>query len=161
MEDELKGTSKRGLVNHPQIYRRLCKTRLGVMKQSEIYSYLDLLEKEYAVCFTQEARRDLYQLCSDRSNGGLGNFIEILELAFTLVRPEWKSISFQLNRREYQHNLRSKSMFNDAQGKHKSETTNFDSEADTHLEPIDVSQLNQVTISHEVIISALDYKMTK
>ena len=32
----------------------------------------------------------------DRQSGGLGNFIEIIELLFDQVRPEWKNISYQL-----------------------------------------------------------------
>ncbi|MCC8154717.1 MAG: ATP-binding protein [Tannerellaceae bacterium] len=161
LEDELKGTNRKGTVNHPQIYRRLCKTRLGPMKQAEIVDYLDLLEQEYAVRFTQEARRDLVQLCLDRNNGGMGNFIEVLELALILVRPEWKAIGYQLNQKTRRKTPLDRIAYDPDKKEFTSEAENTTPETEASFEPVDVSQLKQVTISHEVIISAMDYKMTK
>jgi len=43
-------------------------------------------------------RASLMSHCRDRQSGGLGNFIEILELLFSQIRPEWKAISFQMIR---------------------------------------------------------------
>ena len=41
-------------------------------------------------------KTELVSLCRDRQGGGLGNFIEIIELLFSQVRPEWERISYQI-----------------------------------------------------------------
>lgn len=69
-----------------------------MIDESEIYDYLQLLEVEYAVQFDAKVKSELTSQCRDRHNGGLGNFIELIELLFSQVRPEWKDISYQLIR---------------------------------------------------------------
>ena len=86
----------------PQIFRRLLKSEFNIIKKEESLSYLDRLEKLYAVSFTQEARTQLFSLCRDRGNGGLGIFIALLELIFSIVRPEWKDITKQMQYYEEQ-----------------------------------------------------------
>lgn len=41
-------------------------------------------------------KAELVSLCRDRQSGGLGNFIEIIELLFSQIRPEWEKISYQI-----------------------------------------------------------------
>ena len=41
----------------------------------------------------------------ERSYGGLGNFIEILELMISHVRPEWEDISYQAQDEYVKHEL--------------------------------------------------------
>lgn len=91
-----KKKSSRHTHNRPQIFRRLRKEEFQRITEAEIYEYLTLLEKEYAVSFDKEAKESLVSTCRDRQNGGLGNFIEIIELLFSYVRPEWIDISYQL-----------------------------------------------------------------
>ncbi|MBR1478999.1 MAG: AAA family ATPase [Lachnospiraceae bacterium] len=85
--------------NRSQLFRRLRKAEFEMIDEKEIYDYLELLEREYAVTFDPEVKSALVSQCRDRENGGLGNFIEIIELLFSFVRPEWESISYQLIRK--------------------------------------------------------------
>ena len=64
--------------------------------EQEILDYLRQLERKYAVSFSSKVKSELVSICRDRQSGGLGNFIEIIELLFDQVRPEWKNISYQL-----------------------------------------------------------------
>ena len=82
--------------NRSQLFRRLRKEEFGLIAESDISTYLSQLEQQYAVIFEPNVRNSLISLCRDRQNGGLGNFIEILELLFGEVRPEWKTISYQI-----------------------------------------------------------------
>lgn len=82
--------------NRPQILRRLRKEEFERITEREIYDYLTLLETSYAVTFDNNAKISLVSTCRDRQSGGLGNFIEIIELIFSYVRPEWKAISYQM-----------------------------------------------------------------
>jgi hypothetical protein len=84
----------------PQIFRRLWKEEFERIDSGEIYNYLVELEKQYAVVFDKEVVKELVNLCRDRQNGGLGNFIEVIELLFSQARPEWESISYQIARRD-------------------------------------------------------------
>ena len=52
----------------------------------------------YAIRFDSKVKSELVSQCRDRQNGGLGNFVELIELLFSQVRPEWKTISYQLIR---------------------------------------------------------------
>ena len=54
------------------------------------------LEKQYAIFFEPQVETALISRCRDRQSGGLGNFIEILELMISYVRPEWETISYQI-----------------------------------------------------------------
>ena len=65
--------------NKPQIFRRLRKEEFERIDSGEIYNYLVELEKQYAVVFDKEVVKELVNLCRDRQNGGLGNFIEVIE----------------------------------------------------------------------------------
>lgn len=96
------GGNKKEEHDQPQIFRRLLKSEFNIIKKEEILSYLDLLEKTYTVSFSQEARTELFSLCRDRENRGLGIFIALLELIFSIVRPEWKDITKQLQYQEEQ-----------------------------------------------------------
>lgn len=164
LQDEIKGVSQKGTVNHPQIYRRLCRARLSVMKQNEVLAYLTLLEKEYAVRFTREARTDLYNLCTDRNNGGMGNFIEVLELVFTLTRPEWQAIGYQLSmaamckQSSESVNVSEESLCFEFDGK---TTDDLFPESEIRFDPIDVDSLAPVSITRDVVVSAMEYKLTK
>lgn len=84
--------------NRSQLFRRLRLAEFTMIDESEIYNYIAQLEKEYAVIFDSKVKSELVSQCRDRQNGGLGNFIEIIELLFSQVRPEWKAISHQLIR---------------------------------------------------------------
>lgn len=78
--------------NQPQIFRRLLKAEFGVVSKDEVTAYLDQLEELLHIRFTADARNELYALCTDVGNGGLGIFIAMLELMFSIIRPEWKDI---------------------------------------------------------------------
>lgn len=82
--------------NRPQILRRLRKEEFNRITEREIYDYLTVLEQSYAVSFDNNAKASLVSTCRDRQSGGLGNFIEIIELIFSYVRPEWEDISYQI-----------------------------------------------------------------
>lgn len=84
--------------NRSQLFRRLRLAEFGLIDENEIYDYLQVLEKEYAVRFDSKVKSALVSQCRDRQNGGLGNFIELIELLFSQVRPEWKAISYNLIR---------------------------------------------------------------
>lgn len=72
--------------------RRVIKAEFGIITKEEVTVYLDQLEQLLFVHFTAEARNELFALCTDAENGGLGIFISLLELMFTIIRPEWKEI---------------------------------------------------------------------
>ncbi|MDY5956719.1 MAG: hypothetical protein SPJ22_06165 [Frisingicoccus sp.] len=82
--------------NRPQIFRRLRKEEFDRIEEKEIYDYLLLLEQQYAVSFEPRVKSEPVSLCRDRQSGGLGNFIEIIELLFSQIRPEWEKISYQI-----------------------------------------------------------------
>ena len=82
--------------NRPQIFRRLRKEEFDRIDEREILDYLLQLEHQYAVSFSSKVKSELVSICRDRQSGDLGNFIEIIELLFDQVRPEWKDISYQL-----------------------------------------------------------------
>lgn len=78
--------------NQPQIFRRLLKAEFGIVSKFEVSTYLEQLETLLHIQFTPDARNKLYALCTDAENGGLGIFIAMLELIFSIIRPEWKDI---------------------------------------------------------------------
>lgn len=84
--------------NRPQIFRRLRKEEFDRIEEQEIHDYLLQLEQQYAVVFEPRVKTTLTALCRDRQSGGLGNFIEVIELLFSHVRPEWEAISYQIIR---------------------------------------------------------------
>lgn len=89
-----KKTDKSKTHNRPQIFRRLRKEEFERIAEKEVYDYLYLLEQQFAVSFEPRVKTELVSLCRDRQDGGLGNFIEIIELLFSQVRPEWEKISY-------------------------------------------------------------------
>lgn len=152
--------------DQPQIFRRLLKSEFNIIKKEEILSYLDLLEKTYAVTFSQEARTELFSLCRDRENGGLGIFIALLELIFSIVRPEWKDITKQLQYQEEQKKkLDAGKETMDAYGAYENDGAE---EPDIPKGPdgrplkfVDVSKLKTVLIDKNTIRDASKFKMTK
>lgn len=99
LQDMISGEQKsRRKKNHnrSQLHRRLRLAEFQIVEEDEVYNYLALLEDKYNVSFDPKVKSELVTQCRDRQNGGLGNFIEIIELLFSEVRPEWKAISYQL-----------------------------------------------------------------
>lgn len=94
LSDDIKGSQSRG--HFSQIFRRLYWIKMRALAQKDVNCYLDLLEKEFAVTFAHDARSELFNHCIDKDNGGLGTFIELIKFSFSIVRPEWKDICFQL-----------------------------------------------------------------
>ena len=84
--------------NRPQIFRRLRKEEFDRIDEHEVNDYLTLLETQYMLRLDSAVKTSLIANCRDRQSGGLGNFIEILELLFSQVRPEWETISYQMIR---------------------------------------------------------------
>ena len=90
------GNSSDPKSEYSQLYRRMKKIKIDAIQQEEFYSYLDLIEKYYAVRFGKEARNSLYSYCGDTKHGGLGIAIDIMKMALDTKRPEWVSISVHL-----------------------------------------------------------------
>ena len=78
--------------NQPQIFRRLFKAEFKLVTKEEFTIYLDELEPLLLIRFTPEVRSELFALCTDIENGGLGIFIHLLENTLTFIRPEWVDI---------------------------------------------------------------------
>ena len=51
---------------------------------------------ELVLRFTPDVRNELFTLCTDVENGGLGIFIYLLENTLPFVRPEWEEICIAL-----------------------------------------------------------------
>lgn len=153
--------------DQPQIFRRLLKSEFNTIKKEEILSYLDRLEKLYAVSFSQEARTQLFSLCRDRGNGGLGIFIALLELIFSIVRPEWKDITKQIQYQETQNKISTLKQKDEALGRPAKENDPPEDHSipeDTDSLPfrfVDVSKLKVVVIDKNTIRDASRFKMTK
>lgn len=82
--------------NQPQIFRRLFKAEFKLITKEEFTRYLDDLERLLVLRFTPDARSELFTLCTDIENGGLGIFIYLLENTLPFVRPEWEEICIAL-----------------------------------------------------------------
>ena len=153
--------------DQPQIFRRLLKSEFNTIKTEEILSYLDRLEKLYAVSFSQEARTQLFSLCRDRGNGGLGIFIALLELIFSIVRPEWKDITKQIQYQETQKekpSLEQKDSTLDCSPKQNDSTEDPaipENTANLPFHSVDVSKLKVVVVDKNTIRDASRFKMTK
>ena len=78
--------------NQPQITRRLLKAEFKPVTKEEFTTYLDQLEELFVIHFKLEARNELFSLCTDAENGGLGIFIYFLENTLPFVRHEWEDI---------------------------------------------------------------------
>ena len=78
--------------NQPQIFRRLFKAEFKAVTKEEFTKYLDDLEKLLVIQFTADVKNELFALCTDVENGGLGIFIYLLENTLLFVRPEWEEI---------------------------------------------------------------------
>jgi len=99
LKDLISGERKKKVTqthNRPQIFRRLRKEEFDRIDELEVNDYLSLLEKQYALQLDPPVRTSLIANCRDRQSGSLGNFIEILELLFSQVRPECETISYQM-----------------------------------------------------------------
>lgn len=140
-----------GLDDHsqPQIFRRLLKAELGIIKKEEFLEYLNLLERQYAVVFQPDARTELFTLCLDRENGGLGVFFALVELLFSIVRPEWKEISLQ---REAPCSPKASS---------DSSSVDLATGNMNGTSEVNVATLSPVVIDKSTIRDASRYKMTK
>lgn len=167
----VKKKSSRLTHNRPQIFRRLRKEEFERITENEIYEYLSLLENSYAVTFSTEAKNTLVSLCRDRRNGGLGNFIEVIELIFSYVRPEWIDISWQIiedTGRVLHTNTEAAQSFTAIRPKKKKSDPEADkSESDlskvtTSTIPaykrIDVSSLSNVLVNSQLLEDALHHK---
>lgn len=86
--------------NQPQIFRRLFKAEFKVVTKEEFTVYVDDLEKLLKLKFTSDVRNELFALCTDMENGGLGIFIYLLENTLTFIRPEWEAICLEFKRHE-------------------------------------------------------------
>ena len=99
LKDLISGERKKKVTkthNRPQIFRRLRKEEFERIDETEVSDYLSQLEKQYAIGFDLAVKTSLISHCRDRQSGGLGNFIEIIELLFSQIRPEWEAISNQI-----------------------------------------------------------------
>lgn len=119
----------------------------------------------------------LISRCRDRQSGGLGNFIEILELMISHVRPEWEDISYQIiaetgrilhdHTEEIQSYTSIKPSRYDSIG-NEEETENIESfvntinipPTDPKREYIDVSTLTTVNLDMALLNDALRHKMS-
>ena len=161
--------------NHSQIIRRLRKEEFELIEEHEVYNYLSQLENQYAVTFHPQVKSDLVSQCRDRQSGGLGNFIEIIELLFSQVRPEWKEISHQIMKEEgrilHTHSEQAQAFTGiKPRKKEDDEKIETDNTADilqdkydkieTHVSYVDVSKLPNAYIDREIYIDSLRHKMT-
>lgn len=78
--------------NQPQIFRRLFKAEFKLVSKEEFTKYIDDLEKLLLLQFTPDVRNELFALCTDVENGGLGIVIYLLENTLSFVREEWEEI---------------------------------------------------------------------
>lgn len=164
-------SGKKKTHNRSQLFRRLRLAEFEMVEEYEAYRYLDVLENEYSVIFADNVKDKLVSQCRDRQNGGLGNFIEIIELLFSQVRPEWKAISYQIikesGRSLHTHTEQSQSFTSIKPSKTKDEDTDFsDSISDSNLpqeqyEYIDVKTLQTVYIDLATYNDSTRYKMLK
>ncbi len=86
--------------NQPQIFRRLFKAEFKLVSKDEFIKYIDTLEKLLFLKFAPDVRNELFALCTDVENGGLGIFIYLLENTLTFVRPEWEDICTAYKKQE-------------------------------------------------------------
>ena len=163
-------SNKKNSHNRPQVFRRLRKEEFDRIKETEILDYINLLEKCYNVTFDTKVKAELIALCRDRQSGGLGNFIELIELIFSQIRPEWKIISHQLNKENgrvpHYHQEKSQTFFAIKPDKE-------DKEENVHLKKltessedikedqyIDVTKLPNIRIDSSMLRDAVYHKMT-
>lgn len=78
--------------NQPQIFRRLFKAEFRPISKDEFLKYIEILSSLLKLKFTANAQNELFALCTDMENGGLGIFIYQLENTLTFIRPEWEDI---------------------------------------------------------------------
>ena len=177
LKDLISGVRKKTVTqthNRPQIFRRLRKEEFDRIEVSEIHDYLIQLEKQYAIFFEPQVKNALISRCRDRQSGGLGNFIEILELIIAHARPEWEDISYQIieetGRIFHDHMEEIQSYTSIKPSKYdilenEEETENKDNivnvpTVDTKREYINVSALKTATIDMALFNDALRHKMS-
>lgn len=150
--------------NRPQIFRRLRKEEFEMIEEQEVFDYLSFLEENYKVIFDTRVKQDLASLCRDRQSGGLGNFIEIIELIFSLVRPEWKDISYQINQQNkrilHTHDEVAQSFTAIKPDKLEQQEQYKSPVAYTQNNKINISTLTPVTIDMSILKDSLRHKMT-
>lgn len=78
--------------NQPQIFRRLFKAEFKPVTKDEFTTYINELEPLLLIKFTAEVKSELFALCTDIENGGLGILIYLLENTLNVIRPEWPDI---------------------------------------------------------------------
>lgn len=179
LKDMLSGEQKRGrnrskTHNRSQLFRRLRKAEFGLIEEKEVYDYLSMLEDEYAVVFDPKVKANLVSQCRDRNNGGLGNFVEIIELIFSELRPEWQDISYQIIERTgralHNHTEPVQSFTGLKPTLRKSKNTLFDEEEADYEHPVaretkrpfvDVNKLKKVSINLATYNDILQHKMGK
>lgn len=179
LKDLISGVRKKKVTqthNRPQIFRRLRKEEFDRIEVSEIHDYLIQLEKQYAIFFEPQVKTALISRCRDRQSGGLGNFIEILELMISHVRPEWEDISYQIiaetgrilhdHTEEIQSYTSIKPSRYDSIGNEEEENIEIVVNAvnvpttDSKHELIDVSALTTVSLDMALLNDALRHKMS-
>lgn len=158
--------------NRPQIFRRLRKEEFQLIEEGEVLEYIQELEKEYAVRFESNVKNSLISLCRDRQSGGLGNFIEIIELLFSYVRPEWEDISREIIRKtgrvlhthdelsQSYHAIKADKVDLLAEEEKKKETETNATESTASAKTIDIAQLEVAVIDMDIYKDALHHKMT-
>ena len=183
LQDMISGEQKsRRKKNHnrSQLHRRLRRAEFQIVEEAEVYDYLSLLENLYHITFDAKVKAELVTQCRDRQNGGLGNFIEIIELLFSQVRPEWKTISYQIiketGRTLHTHKERVQSFTGIKPRKPDKSTESGDDEVKngesvTSLtakhtlseatDYIDVSKLSNVIIDMSIYSDSLRHKMLR
>lgn len=91
LENVLSGANKH---NQPQIFRRIFRVEQKSATKEEFTKYLNLLEELFVARFTPEAKNELFAICTDMDNGGIGVFTRLLEIVFMFTRNEWEEICY-------------------------------------------------------------------
>ena len=156
--------------NRPQIFRRLRKEEFDLVEEEEVFNYLSELERAYAVMFDYDVKIELVAQCRDRQSGGIGNFIEIIELLLSQVRSEWIDISCQIiketGRKIHDHTEKAQTYTSIKENKMDTvtETQDVADEVNEVLlnsnkEHIDVKSLQVAKIDMEIYEDSLRHKM--
>ena len=121
--------------DQPQLYRRLLCASFNPLTKLELSNYLKILENRYNLVFNEEAIKDLYDLCLDSDNGGIGLTFKLLEIILSTIRPNWRIINYE------QDYLVDKELI------------------DCFEDHVDVKQMPLITIGHRTSLEAGKIKM--
>ena len=80
--------------NQPQIFRRILKAEFKLITKDEFTNYINSLEELLKIHFTTDVRNELFSLCTDIENGGLGI---CLKTFLSLSAPSGGGISASLS----------------------------------------------------------------